>query len=78
MTRAVTRASAIALAAAGASAPRLVLGQVSVVRVGASAAATQAEAYYGEQLGVFKQFGIATQQTIVTRSSDTLSAHGAR
>jgi NitT/TauT family transport system substrate-binding protein len=75
MTRTtISRSTAIALIAAAAAIPRRTIAQASTVRVGASAAATQAEAYYGEQLGMFKQAGITTQQTIVTRSSDTLSA----
>jgi NitT/TauT family transport system substrate-binding protein len=73
--RTISRSHALALAAAATTLrPRLVGAQASTVRVGASAAATQAEAYYAEQLGMFKQAGITTQQTIVTRSSDTLSA----
>jgi NitT/TauT family transport system substrate-binding protein len=71
----LSRSAALVLGAAAAVAPRRVWSQAaSTVRVGASAAATQAEAYYGEQLGVFKAAGITTTQTIVTRSSDTLTA----
>jgi NitT/TauT family transport system substrate-binding protein len=70
----ISRSTAIALGVAAVAVPHRASAQAATVRVGASAAATQAEAYYAEQLGVFKQAGIATTQTIVTRSSDTLSA----
>ncbi len=74
-TRTISRSAALALAGAAVVArPIRVWAQASTVRVGASAAATQAEAYYAEQLGMFKQAGITTQQTIVRRSSDSLPA----
>lgn len=74
MPHRLTRARALALGVAAVAAPRVASAQAATVRVGASAAATQAEAYYGEQLGVFKDAGIKTTSTIVTRSSDSLSA----
>ncbi len=76
MTTTIPRSSAIALAAAALAAPRRAWAQTSspALRIGTSAASTQAEAYYAEQFGYFKQAGIATTQTIVTRSTDTLSA----
>lgn len=68
------RSSALALVAAAVAHPSRARAQAATVRVGASAAATQAEAYYAEQLGIFKQAGITTVQTVVTRSTDTLAA----
>jgi NitT/TauT family transport system substrate-binding protein len=68
----MTRSSAIALVAGAAAAPYVARADSATVRVGASPAATQAEAYYADQLGFFKQAGLITEQQIVTRSADTL------
>lgn len=65
--------ASVAAAAAALMAPRRVWAQTAAVRVGASPASTQAEAYYAEQLGFFKHAGIATTQTIVTRGADSLA-----
>jgi len=70
----ITRSAALALATAAALAPRIARAQASTIRIGASAAATNAEAYYADQLGMFKQVGVTTTQTVVTRSSETLPA----
>jgi len=78
MTTTIPRSRALALvaAAAAAAAPLRAVAQTSVstIRIGTSPASTQAEAYYAEQLGVFKQAGITATQTFVTRSTDTLAA----
>jgi ABC-type nitrate/sulfonate/bicarbonate transport system substrate-binding protein len=76
MTITIPRSSALALAAAALAAPGRAWAQTSAsaIRIGTSPASTQAEAYYAEQLGFFKQAGITTTQTFVTRSTDTLAA----
>lgn len=76
MNRTTSRSAALAATAAAIAAttvPRRAWSQAAPVRAGASPAATQAEVYYGEQLGVFRQMGISTTSTIVTRSSDSLA-----
>lgn len=70
------RSRALALAAAGATAaalPRRAWAQTAPIRVGTSPAATQAEAYYADQLGFFKAAGLTVTQTIVTRGIDSLA-----
>ena len=56
------RRRAIALTVSGtvalAAFPPTARAQAASVRIAASAAATQAEAYYADQLGFFKQAGI--------------------
>jgi hypothetical protein len=37
-----------------------------ITRIDASAAPTNAEAYYAEQFGMSKQVGVATTETVVT------------
>lgn len=70
----ISRSTALAVLCSAVAVPHIARAQNSTVRVGASPAATQAEAYYAEQLGIFKAAGISTTQTIVTRSSDSLAA----
>ena len=74
MASRISRSAALGLAAVTMLAPRRARSQTSPIRIGTGVAATQAEAYYAEQLGVFKQAGIATTQTIVTRGNDTLAS----
>lgn len=74
----VSRARAVGIGSgallATALRPRSACAQtLSSVHFAASPAATQAEAYYAEQLGFFKQAGITTTQTFVTRGPDALA-----
>ena len=72
----LTRRRALALAASGVAAasifPTPARAQTSTVRIAASAAATQAEAYYADQLGFFKQAGITATLSSAARSAETL------
>jgi NitT/TauT family transport system substrate-binding protein len=73
----ITRGRALALAASGAALtvfPARVRAQSSPVRIAASAAATQAEAYFAEQLGYFKSAGITATLSSAARSAETLAA----
>ena len=74
----VTRGRAIALAASGAAAltgfPAVVRAQASTIRIGASGAATQADGYFADQLGYFKQSGITATITTTLRGAETLAA----
>jgi NitT/TauT family transport system substrate-binding protein len=58
---------------AAATQPGRAFAQSAPVRYAASPAATQAEAYYAEQLGFFKQAGISTIGTIVARGAAAVS-----
>lgn len=71
------RARAIALATSSAAAfgfPAIVRAQTSTLRIGASTAATQAEGYFADQLGFFKQAGITATITTTGRGAETLEA----
>jgi NitT/TauT family transport system substrate-binding protein len=74
----ITRGRAFALTASGAAAfagfPAVVRAQTSTIRIAASGAATQAEGYFADQLGVFKQAGISATITTTLRGSETLAA----
>jgi NitT/TauT family transport system substrate-binding protein len=74
----MTRGRALALAASGATAaagfPAIVRAQTSTVRIAASGAATQAEGYFADQLGVFKAAGITATITTTLRGAETLAA----
>jgi NitT/TauT family transport system substrate-binding protein len=71
------RRQAIALAASGAVAfsgfPAIVRAQTSTLRMAASAAATQAEGYFADQLGFFKQAGITVTINTTARGAETLA-----
>lgn len=72
-----TRRQALAVAASGAATlgfPAIVRAQASSVRMAASGAATQAEGYFADQLGVFKAAGITTTITTTLRGAETLAA----
>ncbi len=73
----LTRRRALTLVASGATAlasfPALVRAERASVRIAASPAATQAEAYYAEQLGIFKQAGISTTLSTASRGAETLA-----
>jgi NitT/TauT family transport system substrate-binding protein len=70
------RSQALALGASGAAAfagfPGIVRAQASTVRIAASSAATQAEGYFADQLGAFKQAGINATISATGRGSETL------
>lgn len=71
------RGHAIALAASGAAAlgfPAVVRAQTSTLRIAASTAATQAEGYFADQLGFFKQAGITATISTTGRGSETIEA----
>jgi NitT/TauT family transport system substrate-binding protein len=72
----MTRGRALTVAASGAAVlsafPAVVRAQTSTVSIAASAAATQAEAYYADQLGYFKQAGITATLSSAARSAETL------
>ena len=71
------RRDAIALAASGAAVlggfPAVVRAQTSTLRMAASAAATQAEGYFADQLGYFKQAGITVTINTTARGAETLA-----
>jgi NitT/TauT family transport system substrate-binding protein len=70
------RGRALALAASGAAVvgfPALVRAQTSTLRLAASAAATQAEGYFADQLGYFKQAGITVTINTTARGAETLA-----
>lgn len=71
------RRRAIALAVSGAAAlggfPAIVRAQTSTLRMAASAAATQAEGYFADQLGYFKQAGITVSINTTARGAETLA-----
>ena len=72
----ITRGRALALAASGVALtafPARVRAQSSTVRIAASNAATQAEAYYADQLGYFKSAGITVTLSSAARSAETLA-----
>ena len=52
--------------------PGIVRAQTSTVRIAASSAATQADGYFADQLGLFKQAGITATITATGRGSETL------
>jgi len=66
-TAAIRLAGATILAAA--TRPAVTFAQASPLRFAASPAATQAEAYYADQLGFFKKAGITITNTIVARGA---------
>jgi NitT/TauT family transport system substrate-binding protein len=76
--RNLSRGRAMALAASGAAAlagfPAVARAQTSTIRIGASGAATQAEGYFADQLGYFKQSGITATITTTLRGAETLAA----
>jgi NitT/TauT family transport system substrate-binding protein len=78
MKTTITRGRALALATSGAAVaagfPAIVRAQTSTIRIAASSAATQAEGYFAEQLGIFKQFGISSTITTTGRGAETLEA----
>ena len=72
----ITRGRALALAASSAAVtvfPARVRAQSSSVRIAASPAATQAEAYFADQLGYFKAAGITATLSTAARSAETLA-----
>ena len=70
----LSRKSMLAAGTAAFAIPGAARAQSAIVRFGASPAATQAEAFYAGQLGIFKDAGITTTNTLVTRSADTAPA----
>src|SRR6202021_2716733 len=78
MKSSITRGRALALAASGAAVaagvPAIVRAQTSAIRIAASSAATQAEGYFADQLGFFKQAGLSATITTTGRGAETLEA----
>jgi ABC-type nitrate/sulfonate/bicarbonate transport system substrate-binding protein len=64
---------AAALAAGTSIFPGRTSAQSAPLRFAASPASTQAEAFYADKLGFFKQAGITSTETIVTRGSDAVN-----
>ena len=65
--------AAAALAAGTSSVPRRILAQAAPLRFAASPASTQAEAFYADKLGFFRQAGITATETLVTRGADAVN-----